>query len=318
MSRQRIRTGVLESSSEVCPVCAGSGRVRAVPSVALHVLRMIEENLLRNSGYNLNVRTSNAVALYILNQKRGHLRDIETRFGVEVTFTSDEHLAVGEHCIIARGEPSTGTPLAPSLPPPVIEAEDEPDIAEDEDDGAETRSDEGRGENGKGADGENGSRRRRRRRRGRGGRGEGRDEQSAEHSPGDDAVIEADEESAAAAIMTDKPERSDDERRGRRRGRRGGRRNRGRGERGEEAPHHAAESAADDMPGDIHEDESPAAAPEVDAAPAQEPEPASVDAPEPVAEEPPARPARSRSAPTPVVDDPNRPKRAGWWNKLKG
>jgi ribonuclease E len=280
---------------------------------------MIEENLLRNSGYNLNVRTSNAVALYILNQKRGHLRDIEARFGVEITFTSDEHLAVGEHCVIQRGEPSTGTPLAPTLPPPAIEAEDEPDIAEDEDDDAETRSDEGRGESGKSSDGENGSRRRRRRRRGRGGRGEERDEQSAGHAPGDDAVIEADEESAAAAIMTDKaerPERGDDERRSRRRGRRGGRRNRGRGERGEEAPHHAAESAADEMPGDIHDEEMPTA-PKAEPAPKPVPVPAAIER-EPVAEEPPARPARARPTPTPVVDDPDRPKRVGWWNKLKG
>ncbi len=320
MSRQRIRTGVLESSSEVCPVCAGSGRVRAVPSVALHVLRMIEENLLRNSGFNLNVRTTNAVALYILNQKRGHLRDIETRFGVEITFTSDEHLAVGEHCVISRGEPSTGTPLAPSSPPLVIEAEDEPDIAEGEEDDVEARSDEERGESSEGPESENDlRRRRRRRRRGRGGRGEGRDEQSAEHSPGDDAVIEADEGSAAAAIMTDKPERNGDDRRSRRRGRRGGRRNRGRGERGEEAPHHSAESAADEMPGDIQEEEAPTTR-QAEAAAAQEPAPiAASSGPEPVTEEPPpARPARTRPAPAPVEDDPNRPKRMGWWNKLKG
>ena len=195
MSRQRIRTGVLESSSDVCPVCAGSGRVRSVPSVALHVLRIIEENLLRASGFNLNVRTTNAVALYILNQKRGHLRDIETRFGVEITFTSDEHLAVGEHCVIQRGEPSTGTPLAPQLPPPVVDDVDDTDVADDEEIGEEIGRDEAGGqvresrpqgvartggdrpehaEQGEG--GEGGRRRRRRRRRGRGRGGEGRGE----------------------------------------------------------------------------------------------------------------------------------------------
>ncbi|MET0530821.1 MAG: ribonuclease E/G, partial [Microvirga sp.] len=82
MSRQRIRTGVLESSSDVCPVCAGSGRIRSVPSVALHVLRSIEETLIKNAGYNLIVRTRMEAAFYILNQKRIHLRELETRFGV--------------------------------------------------------------------------------------------------------------------------------------------------------------------------------------------------------------------------------------------
>jgi ribonuclease E len=57
MSRQRIRTGVLESSSIPCPHCAGTGFVRSTPSVALHVLRSIEETLIKSAGYNLIVRT---------------------------------------------------------------------------------------------------------------------------------------------------------------------------------------------------------------------------------------------------------------------
>src|ERR687889_1889278 len=68
MSRQRIRTGVLESSSIICPHCAGAGSVRAVPSVALHILRSVEEALLKSAAHNLVVRTRTEVALYILNQ----------------------------------------------------------------------------------------------------------------------------------------------------------------------------------------------------------------------------------------------------------
>ena len=82
MSRQRIRTGVLESSSIPCPHCAGTGFVRSTPSVALQVLRSIEETLIKNAGYNLVVRTRMEAAFYILNQKRIHLRELETRFGV--------------------------------------------------------------------------------------------------------------------------------------------------------------------------------------------------------------------------------------------
>jgi ribonuclease E len=304
MSRQRIRTGVLESSSDVCPVCAGSGRVRSVPSVALHVLRLIEDNLLRNAGFNITVRTSNAVALYVLNQKRGHLRDIEARFGVEITFISDDDLAAGEHCVIQRGEPSTGTPRVLQPPPPPDEAEDDVADAPEDDSDSEARE----------RVGEGGRRRRKRRRRGRGRNGEGHSDDTSS-APGDGGVIEADEESATTAIMTDhdgehenQRQEGRDDRRPRRRGRRGGRRNRG--ERGEgrapehREPHHETSSAADVMPGD---DDAPEP---VRAEPAR--------APEPVSEESAPRPARKRPEPTPVVDDPDRPKRAGWWNRMKG
>ena len=92
MSRQRIRTGVLESSSVPCPHCAGSGFVRGTPSVALHVLRSVEETLIKSASHNLVVRTRLEAAFYILNQKRVHLRELETRFGVSIAVVADEDL----------------------------------------------------------------------------------------------------------------------------------------------------------------------------------------------------------------------------------
>src|SRR5215813_11942919 len=65
MSRQRIRTSVLESSTEKCPVCGGSGHVRSVSSVALQLLRAIEEMLNKGATHNLIVRTRAEVALYV-------------------------------------------------------------------------------------------------------------------------------------------------------------------------------------------------------------------------------------------------------------
>ena len=61
--RQRIRTGVLESSSVPCPHCGGSGHVRSVSSVALQLLRGIEEILMKGATHNLVVRTRTDVAL---------------------------------------------------------------------------------------------------------------------------------------------------------------------------------------------------------------------------------------------------------------
>ncbi len=85
MSRQRIRTGVLESTTTVCPTCQGTGHVRAPSSVALHVLRSLEDQLLKGVTHHLTIRTRTPVALYVLNQKRAHLSEIEHRFGLSIT-----------------------------------------------------------------------------------------------------------------------------------------------------------------------------------------------------------------------------------------
>ena len=85
MSRQRIRTSVLESSTEKCPHCGGTGHVRSVSSVALQLLRSIEEMLLKGPTHNLIIRTRPEIALYVLNHKRAHLRGLEERFKVTLT-----------------------------------------------------------------------------------------------------------------------------------------------------------------------------------------------------------------------------------------
>ncbi len=106
MSRQRIRTGVLESSSISCPHCAGLGTVRSTPSVALHVLRSVEETLIKSATHNLVVRTRMEAAFYILNQKRVHLRELETRFGVQIAIVADESLTGTATYAVERGEPA--------------------------------------------------------------------------------------------------------------------------------------------------------------------------------------------------------------------
>jgi len=104
MSRQRIRTSVLESSTEKCPYCGGSGHVRSVSSLALQVLRALEEQLIRGGTHNLIVRTRPDVALYVLNQKRAHLRSLEERFAITITISADESVRAPQAFIIDRGE----------------------------------------------------------------------------------------------------------------------------------------------------------------------------------------------------------------------
>ncbi len=173
MSRQRMRTGVLEGSSIVCAHCQGTGTVRSTASIALHVLRLIEDALIRNNAYNLTVKTRSEVALYILNQKRSHVTELEQRFGVALIIDADDSMTGTTYHAIERGEPATAPVANPSQAlqfssPADADAENddagqeaETEIAADEEtQGSE--ADEAEGNNEEGA-----PRRRRRRRRGR-------------------------------------------------------------------------------------------------------------------------------------------------------
>ena len=104
MSRQRIRTSVLESSTEKCPYCGGSGHVRSVSSLSLQVLRALEDQLMKGATHNLIARTRPDVALYVLNQKRAHLRSLEERFAITLTISADETVTAPQAFIIDRGE----------------------------------------------------------------------------------------------------------------------------------------------------------------------------------------------------------------------
>ncbi|RDJ15532.1 ribonuclease E/G, partial [Rhizobium phaseoli] len=103
MSRQRIRASVLESTTQVCSHCAGTGHVRSQSSVALHVLRGIEEYLLKNTTHNITVRTTPDIALYLLNHKRQTIVDYESRFGVAIVIDADGSVGA-QHFAIDRGE----------------------------------------------------------------------------------------------------------------------------------------------------------------------------------------------------------------------
>ena len=116
MSRQRIRTGVLEGSTVVCSHCAGAGTVRSTASIALHVLRLVEDALIKDASYDLIVRSRGEVALYMLNQKRAKLVELEQRFGVTLTVAADQTLTGMVYHAIERGELATPA-VAPAAAP---------------------------------------------------------------------------------------------------------------------------------------------------------------------------------------------------------
>jgi ribonuclease E len=261
MSRQRIRTSVLESSTEKCPVCGGSGHVRSVSSVALQLLRAIEEMLNKGATHNLIVRTRSEVALYVLNHKRAHLRALEERFHITITISADATVNAQVSYIVDRGEQvhtaeaaKAIAAAAPQMPVSALEADEdvldsevEAEIDEEAEDEAPSHVEsempdvvqaEPLGEAPRGNGERDGGRRRRRRGRGRGGedRGprEGAQPFARDAAPEQLNALEdrgdASPEEGDGGIQPPRqggaPVAEGDVRRRRRRGRRGGRRNR--------------------------------------------------------------------------------------------
>jgi ribonuclease E len=282
MSRQRIRTSVLESSTEKCPYCGGSGHVRSVSSLALQVLRAMEEQLMRGATHNLIARTRPDVALYVLNQKRAHLRSLEERFAITLTVVADATVMAPQAFVIDRGEQVHTVEAARALAEQnqqqavaaplededdledesIVEEEAQAEAAEDED--VEAAAPSTVPEHGEGEP------RRRRRRRGRGGRGgrDGRDggehrehipihEGSSEYpsEPASEPVADGDDEASAADEVTDhhgepaqaertgRSDRAEQNRDGERRGRRR------RGRRGGRRNRHDRDHNGDAAPG---------------------------------------------------------------------
>jgi ribonuclease E len=229
MSRQRLRTGVLEGSTMQCPHCQGTGTIRSTESVALAVLRSLEDTLMGGQPRSLVATTAPNVALYLLNNKRHFIQDMEQRYGVIIhvqasdaqqgaNFTIDRLQVAPGMETMRRREDSAAVSMDTGFEPDAPE-EDVVERQPEQEEGDERRS----------------RRRRRRRRR-------DEDESSsvdAERLTERVATDESEDAEVAAAVETQGEEEEGDERSGRRRprrrGRRGGRRNRDQRSEGDEA-----------------------------------------------------------------------------------
>jgi ribonuclease E len=316
MSRQRIRSSVLESTMKPCPVCNGTGHLRSDSSVALLVVRAIEEFLLKDSRHHITVRTPVSTALYVLNHKRGTLIELEQRFGLTISMEPDETVG-SQHYAISRGA-VVEKPLVPAITqitPAYVEPEEpEEDIIVDEDEAEEAQT----ATVDTGEEGEHRDRKRRKRRRRRGGKD--REHAAAAH---DGEVTEASDEdgepetgtaetTATDAEIAGAPAESegdgeDTERKKRRRGKRGGKRNRK--EDGEALGADASDGAEPEAVAETASDasEEAAAAPDAPAEPSLQEaagtEPVEAEAPETapveevvVAEKPKRAPRRTAKA----------------------
>jgi ribonuclease E len=351
MSRQRLRTGVLEASTRPCPHCDGSGLMRTAASAGLSALRMLDEEAARGRGSRIVLRAGREAAVYVLNRKRGEIDEIEQRYGVDIEVLIDDGFEGARMAVESFGPPPAQRPRiapAPVQEPEEEEEEDEAEFAEtgDEDEEeAEEEESRARPERRERAGEEDRSGRKRRRRRGRrGGRRHHEEEQGEGAEPaeaGDDAEPSAEEGSveqspAEAAPAEAAPEPAAEEEEARPKGRRRPRARRkaevGKAETDKaevEAP--AAEAAP--------EPEPEAAAPEPEPAPepeAAEPEPKkrrprrrkpadaeeapTVAAPEPANDEAaaPAAAEAAEAAETGEGGEDDGPPRRGWWQRTFG
>jgi ribonuclease E len=262
LSRQRLRSSLVEASTQPCPYCNGSGHIRSIESTALHVLRAIEEEGMRRRSAEISVAAPPKVALYILNQKRAALTQAEKRFGFSVAIGSDEELVPPAFRLermraLTPAEIAALPSFVPTAPPedevddiPLEDeeieaaeshpAEDQPEPAHEHEHEHERESRPQSEHRGGGED--RGGRRHRRRRRGR--NDEPRDTAPPQRQPREPmpfaAAAEHGNGAAADEDTAEAPQpqphehhsqqqggpQSDGERRRRRRGRRGGRRRR--------------------------------------------------------------------------------------------
>ena len=315
MSRQRLRPSLVETNFDTCPRCEGAGLIRSIGSASLHILRAIEEEGIRQRSAEITVTVPTEIALYLLNEKRDALVEVEQRYGFRVLLRGDDALIAPDHRLQttrARGE-------ADEVLRPAIDAEQiRFDVADDEVAQPAAADSEADGE-------EQQPRRKRRSRRGRRRRDDAPradeavaagDEPAAEEAPtaadGEAASADAEDgEAVAAEAGQDDAQPAPEERKKRRRGRRGGRRRSSGSEatadaETADAPAEAVETAAaDSVTATAAEadagasEETPAETPATeeaeDAAPVDA-APAEAEA-EAVSEEPPAeKPKRKRAS----------------------
>ncbi len=327
MSRQRLRTGVLEASTRQCPHCEGTGLVRTASSAGLSALRMLEEEAARGRGSIVTLRASQEAAFYVLNNKRRELDEIEQRYGVTIVILPDGEVEGARMSVEASGpRPERVVSYAP-----LAEEEDDLDVIEEEESEEEEEEEAAPEREERGEEREGGRRRRRRRRRRGGQREESREEtpgDAEEGEAGEDGEEEIEGEASEVEALANDGDNEGGRKRGRR-GRRGGRRRREANGEGvtEEAP---AEDAAETVEAVEHIDAEAVAEPVAEAAeaaeaPAEPADEASKTRRRPrarKAKEPVAEPAVEAAAPeaeeavaetpaaeTPVEETPAKPKR---------
>ncbi|EEE38351.1 ribonuclease, Rne/Rng family protein [Rhodobacteraceae bacterium KLH11] len=335
MSRQRLRPGMLEATTQPCPACHGTGLIRSDDNMALSILRQIEEEGTRRRSREVLVRCPVSIANFLMNQKREHIAQIEARYGLSVRIEGDVHLVSPDFSLEKF---KTASRVVPEATAPVVSVDaslmDMVDATDEEESAEDTPPVQG--------EEESKPKRKRRRRRRKKGAGNG-DAPEGTTDEGEAAAAETDAQVDSTEVEQAEPEPATEEteKAAKPKKRRAPRRRKKDAEGEAEAT--KAEAEAEDAaasqdaevitaepqevePEPVVEPQEPEATPEPEVIP--EPE-AAAEAPEeadaPVAVDQPAETEpETEEAPTPepvleaVVEEPEpvpaKPKRRGWWS----
>ncbi|WP_050603450.1 ribonuclease E/G [Ruegeria sp. 6PALISEP08] len=197
MSRQRLRPGMIEATTQPCPACHGTGLIRSDDNMALSILRQIEEEGTRRRSREVLVRCPVSIANFLMNQKREHIAQIEARYGLSVRIEGDIHLVSPD---FSMEKFKTASRIVPEATAPVVSVDaslmdlvDSSDEEEVEDEIAQTEEE------------TKPKRKRRRRRRKKGGVNGDATEQSSEGTDAETqestSIDKADEEGAAEVVV---------------------------------------------------------------------------------------------------------------------
>ncbi|NKX46385.1 Rne/Rng family ribonuclease [Roseicyclus persicicus] len=330
MSRQRLRPGMLEATTQPCKHCHGTGLIRSDDSLALSILRQLEEEGPKGRAKEVKVTAPVGIVNFLMNEKRDYMTAIEARYGMAIRIEADPSMVPPDYKM-ERFKTATRRIVAVA-PVIAMDASLMDDLVEEEEDIVEAEEEEVEETAAaapaapaapEGAAGDEQPRKKRRRRRGGRGRrkkngemmegsengdtgaddddGDEGDDDTAEGgaATGADATVDADaapeapaEEAAPAAEEAAEPAPAAKPKRTRA--------PRSRKKPVEEAP---AEPAPE-----------PAAAEAEAEAPAPEPEPAPAPQPEPETAAAPAPQPEPELAPAAAEDGPPKPKRRGWWS----
>ena len=115
MSRQRLRLSLGESAQEVCPRCEGRGTVRNVQSNALSIIRLIEEEALKDKTAEVQVQLPVEMATFLMNEKRDFILNIEKRHNVHVLIIANPYLHAPQYNIARVKEENNGKNKKPSF-----------------------------------------------------------------------------------------------------------------------------------------------------------------------------------------------------------
>ncbi|UWR08841.1 ribonuclease E/G [Ruegeria sp. B32] len=344
MSRQRLRPGMLEATTQPCPSCHGTGLIRSDDNMALSILRQIEEEGTRRRSREVLVRCPVSIANFLMNQKREHIAQIEARYGLSVRIEGDIHLVSPD---FSMEKFKTASRIVPEASAPVVSATASlMDLVDSEDEVEDSAVEPEQAEE----EAKPKRKRRRRRRKKNGGNGEQAEATTSDEAAEDKASTEAQPEEsgtektaesesapaetavAGAENVTEGEAEQAEEKSAKPKKRRAPRRKKTaeveeapapEPEVAEEAVQAAAETPADEAAG--AEDNAPEAQAEE---PVEESEPevaAEVETPdaEPVAEAPEAATEeKAEDAAEPVLEtvaeepepSPAKPKRRGWWS----